>query len=138
MAAQRNGLSILLAVALAGCAPAPCLLPSQAPMTAITLYFGRGVPGGGQVSEAAWAAFAADVITPRFPNGFTVFDAVGQWRGAAGAPIVHEATKQVEIIIPNSERPEARARLETIAAAYRTRFHQQSVGVFATRGCGAF
>src|SRR5437016_3726037 len=48
------------------------------------LYFGRSIPGGGEVSAAEWQRFLADVVTPRFPNGFTIVDAAGQYREKKG------------------------------------------------------
>src|SRR5262245_20410541 len=39
------------------------------------LYFGRSIPGGGQVSDNEWEKFLADVVTPRFPDGFTILNA---------------------------------------------------------------
>ena len=34
--------------------------------------------------DAAWDAFLADTVTPRFPDGLTVLDARGQWRDSEG------------------------------------------------------
>ena len=45
------------------------------------LFFGRSNAGGEVVSDETWAAFLADTVTPRFPDGFTVVDGAGQWRG---------------------------------------------------------
>ena len=44
------------------------------------LFFGLGTPDG-IVSDDAWVRFLAEIVTPRFPNGLTVVDANGQWRG---------------------------------------------------------
>ena len=41
------------------------------------LFFGRSTIEGGEVSDEAWAAFLADTVTPRFPDGLTVLDAAG-------------------------------------------------------------
>ena len=55
------------------------------------LYFGVGEetgpadrPQAGPISEVQWRAFLDREVTPRFPDGLTVFDAYGQWlfRGA--------------------------------------------------------
>ena len=72
----------LLALGLAGCdAPppssgtAPTCRPPLVAATMIELYFGRAMPGGGEVAEVQWNAFLAQSISPRFPDGLTVIDA---------------------------------------------------------------
>jgi hypothetical protein len=47
----------------------------QKPWMVAELLFGRG-----NVSDRNWDRFLADEVTPRFPDGLTVFDAKGQWR----------------------------------------------------------
>ena len=64
---------------------------SAAPQHKTTLYFGGARPKG-SVSELEWQIFLRDEVTPRFPNGMTVWDAQGQWRGPQGE-IAHERTK---------------------------------------------
>ena len=44
-----------------------------------TLYFGLAHPLG-KVSESQWQAFLREEVTPRFPDGLTVWQADGQWR----------------------------------------------------------
>lgn len=88
------------------------------------LYFGRGIPGGGSVSDQDWAEFLAAVVTARFPAGVTVWRADGQWRGATGS-ISHESTFVLEIIHPNDAATERAIR--EVAAEYRRRFAQESV-----------
>src|SRR5437763_909383 len=87
-----------LAVNTGGRAPAGKL---AAETISERLYFGRDIPGGGQVTEAQWTAFLAEVITPRFPAGLTVLRAEGQWRGADGV-IVHEPSVVVELLHPDA------------------------------------
>ncbi|MYB35434.1 MAG: DUF3574 domain-containing protein [Gammaproteobacteria bacterium] len=41
------------------------------------LFFGRSRQGVEVVSDAAWGTFLAEEITPRFPDGLTVLDAMG-------------------------------------------------------------
>lgn len=67
--------------------------PAQAPgWVRSELYFGVGSEDGSSarvktdaISEERWRAFLDAEVTPRFPDGLTVFDAYGQWlfRGAA-------------------------------------------------------
>jgi hypothetical protein len=87
------------------------------------------------VSEAAWRRFAAEEITPRFPDGFTVLDGRGQWRDARGR-IVREPSKVLLVAMPDD--PERRARLAAIAEAYKRAFGQDSVVTLATPSCVSF
>jgi len=103
-------------------------------MTSAELYFGRSIPGGGQVSDENWQRFLDEEVTPRFPDGLTVQDASGQWRGQGG--IVREPSKRLVVVLPGT--PGGEAKLAAIRTAYRTRFHQESVLLFETRGCGSF
>ena len=100
-------------------------------MTKAELYFGRAMPGG-EVSDSDWQRFADEEITPRFPDGLTIEDASGQWKGAAGPE--RERAKHVVIVVPG----DASAKLDAIRAAYKARFHQEAVLRFETRGCGSF
>jgi hypothetical protein len=87
------------------------------------LYCGRSVPGGGAVSDVEWALFMSEVVTPRFPDGLTVWRAEGQWR--EGETIVHEPSMVLEIL--HHGEPSAIASIEAIAREYRKRFHQSAV-----------
>ena len=62
--------------------PAPC--PAGMAMIREELYFGRGLADGGEVSDSTWQVFLRDELTPRFPDGVTILDARGQWRGPSG------------------------------------------------------
>ncbi len=132
-------LCFVLLTCLAGCtATAPaCLLPGQTPVTILQFFFGRDMPGGGVVSEADWADFAAHTLTTEFPAGFTVSDGRGQWLDPSTRHIGKEETKIVLIAVPRDTR-DLPSRLEKTIAAYRTRFHQEAAGVVSTAGCGAF
>lgn len=91
------------------------------------LYFGLALDAGGEVSEAAWSAFLAEEVTPRFPDGFTVIDAYGQWRdpSLADAPIIREKTKLLVIVHPGTA--EAERAITEIKSFYKKRFDQKSV-----------
>ncbi|HYH82867.1 MAG TPA: DUF3574 domain-containing protein [Longimicrobium sp.] len=88
------------------------------------LYFGRSIPGGGTVSDSAWAAFLGEVVTPRFPAGLTVFRADGQWRNDAGG-IDREQSFVLEVV--HAAGPAADAELREIADEYKRRFRQEAV-----------
>lgn len=87
------------------------------------LFFGLESPDG-PVSDAAWEAFLAREVTPRFPAGLTVVDAGGQWRGADGA-VDREASRVVEIV--HEDSAEATAAVAAIVASYRREFQQEAV-----------
>lgn len=89
-----------------------------------TLYFGRSIPGGGTVGEADWNRFENEVIGRAFPQGFTVLDAHGSWRGADGA-IVSEPSRVVVIVHADDAASDAAVR--DIAERYRAMFRQEAV-----------
>jgi hypothetical protein len=98
--------------------------PGATALARLELLFGLGRAEGGEVSEAEWRAFLDAEVTPRFPDGLMVLTGYGQWRssetGSAG-----ETSRVIEIWY----RPAADsdAKIETIRAAYKARFGQQSV-----------
>jgi hypothetical protein len=88
------------------------------------------------VSEAEWAEFAAREITPRFPDGFSVFDVRGQWLNPRTRAIGREDSKMVRVVVPGGG--DLGARVEAVSLAYRRRFHQEAVGVVSSAVCAAF
>ena len=62
----------------------------------------RDRAGAPEVGEAELAAFLAEEATPRFPDGLTVLDAAGQWRGADGR-VLRERSKLLVIALPGAE-----------------------------------
>ncbi len=88
------------------------------------LYFGRTIPTGGFVSDEAWAAFLAEVVTPRFPAGLTVWHGDGQWRGADGK-IAKEQSYVLDLLHPDDAASDRSVR--EIMAEYRRRFSQEAV-----------
>lgn len=132
-----RAVALVLALALGGCASwsgASCPKGLQSADIA-NLYFGRSIADGGSVSDADWAGFVDREVTPRFPQGFTVSDASGAWRNAAGQTI-RERSKVLTIAI--TDRKGVRGKLDAIRAAYRKRFHQESVLLVESRGCVSF
>lgn len=93
-------------------------------MVSDRLFLGRDIPGGGTVSDADWASFLEEVVTPRFPQGLTVWHADGQWLDEAGRT-VREAVLVVEVLHPpGSEHDRA---VSEIAEEYRRRYRQEAV-----------
>jgi Protein of unknown function (DUF3574) len=106
------------------------------PMLQADLFFGRDIAGQGRVSDAQWADFLRQQVTPRFPEGLTVTAAFGQWHDARTSRITREPSFLVRIVI--ADTPETLSRLTEIRAVYIRRFHQQSVGLTLTTTCASF
>jgi hypothetical protein len=107
---------------------------SGTPFTRTTMYFGLAKPFG-TISENQWQKFLRDKVTPRFPDGLTVWEANGQWRGATGR-ISRERAKV--LLLVHSESPEVRAAIMAIIADYKRAFQQESVLWETAPVCAAF
>ena len=133
----RTGSILLIVFALAGSASAQSIAcRSGKPQQVAELMFGRKIGDRIGVTDAAWARFVDREITPRFPDGLTVIDARGQWRDRDRNRIVREPSKLVQIVLPGKD--EDQQHLDEIAAAYKVRFRQQSVGIILRPACVAF
>jgi hypothetical protein len=99
--------------------------PSFAAYLRTELFFGIDNPTGGRVSEYEWQRIFADIVTPRFPDGFTVDDALGQYLD--GKILVREKSKQLILIYPRRFKTSSSRKIEEIRAAYIKAFDQKSV-----------
>ena len=108
----------------------------QKPQYVAELIFGRSIGGRIEVSEKLWTQFVDEEITPRFPDGLTVFDAAGQWRDKTSKNITRESSKIVLIVLPGDA--EDSARLNEIVNAYKRNFGQKSVGLILRPACVSF
>lgn len=88
------------------------------------LFFGRNLPGGGQVSEEEFQSFVNSIISPRFPAELTIFDAKGQFEDSTGT-LIEESTKVVKLLIKDTRENEI--ALDEIIKAYKEKFRQESV-----------
>jgi len=126
MKRQWRVVGLVVPALLAGCAGpadrAHCLPPAEA-APVVELFFGRGLPDGGEVSDAAWRGFVDEVVTPRFPNGLTVLDAIGHYR--AGDTTGRERSKLLIIVVLDAQ--DLDARVGAVIADYKARFQQQTV-----------
>ncbi|MEJ8642940.1 DUF3574 domain-containing protein [Streptomyces sp. MS1.HAVA.3] len=92
------------------------------------LYFGtERADGRGPVGEQEFMRFLDREITPAFPEGLTLHDGYGQWRGQDGK-IVREDSYEVVLLYPEKEAGERSTRIERIRQAYEDRYQQDSVG----------
>ena len=110
--------------------------PPHKPMMDVELLFGRNVGERLVVTEKDWSAFLAREVTPRFPDGLTVFDTSGQMRSKKTKAVTQEPGKIVRIIMASD--PQAQAKIDAIVAAYKTQFRQESVGVVMRPACVSF
>jgi Protein of unknown function (DUF3574) len=117
-------------------APYACLLPAEQRMLVAELFFGRGIKGREPLTDGEWAEFAAQTITPNFPDGLTVFDGEGQWRNPQTGQIAGGRTKI--LLVAAKREPDLARRLSEVIEAYKMRFHQQSVGIITRDSCAAF
>jgi hypothetical protein len=104
-------------------------------MTKIELFFGGNIGAPGGVSEDDWRRFLAEEVTPRFPDGFSVVDAHGQWRNAAGM-IIAEQSRDLIVIAANDSSESA--KIASIRDTYKMRFRQESVLFLQSQVCAGF
>lgn len=102
--------------------------------TRTTLYFGLSKPGGA-VTESEWRTFLQQEVTPRFPEGLTVWQADGQWRESNGK-IGHERAKV--LLLVHEQSSELRPAIAGVIAAYKRSFAQESVLWETAPVCAAF
>lgn len=128
--------ALFAALALAGCATSPPHCPvGQEPMRTAQLFFGQNIGGKPGVSNADFRKFVDEELTPRFPNGLTVMEGGGQWKGEENK-LIREAAKVIVLVLPNG--PEANRKLEDVRKAYKARFHQESVLLVTQPACVGF
>jgi Protein of unknown function (DUF3574) len=131
---------LVLAAPLSACAPPPaqtaCRDGFGSPALFVTLYFGRSVPGGGEVSDIEFAAFTEQVLTTNLPNGHTAHDATGAWRNPQTQLTIRERTKVLTVAL--SDTPESAAAIQRIRTAYQRQFKQLLVGMTVHPACAAF
>ena len=100
------------------------------------LYFGLGrvEPGSdhpetghseARVTEAGWLEFLDREVTPRFPDGLSVFECYGQWQGKS---MSHpERLRSKVLVIDYPDTPANRAKIDAIRTAWKKRTGDQSV-----------
>ena len=94
--------------------------PAEAQWLRTELYFSIGrIEGNTQdvISPAQWQAFLDTEVTPRFPAGFSVYDAYGQWRDQ-GAKVPERLATKV-IVKLHEDTPQNAERIEAIRLAWK-------------------
>jgi len=87
------------------------------------LYMGQTYQDGQkQVSAQKWQDFLNLEVSPKFGDGYTVYDAKGYW---AGEKLTYsERSKVLMIVSPDKD---AEKRVDEIAKAYKKMFQQEAV-----------
>jgi hypothetical protein len=133
--------ALLLAAACAAPAPAVTAVSPVACAVGDTalvrdaVYFGRNRPDGGTVSDAEWREFLDSVVTPKFPNGFTVLEGTGQWKGQSG---MVERERSAIVTFLHTGSPADRGAVADVALEYKRRFRQEAVLRERTPACARF
>lgn len=91
------------------------------------LYFGIGPVDDANAAahERRWHDFLDREVTPRFPDGLSVYDVYGQWRSQGLAEI--ERLHSRELLILHADTAQHRADIEAIRAAWKQETGDQSV-----------
>ena len=87
------------------------------------------------VDDTEWETFLEDTVTPRSPDGLTVLDARGQWRGSEG--LTHKERSRILVILAPPDDDSVRF-IDEIADEYKRRFSQESVLQAVTDACVSF
>jgi hypothetical protein len=109
---------------------APTMAPTSVPpagerFARTELFFGTEKPGP-DVTDAQFQAFVSRVVTPRFPDGLTQYDALGQFRDSSGR-IVRERSKVIILLYPVADAQQSTVKIEQIRDVYEKAFEQESV-----------
>jgi hypothetical protein len=95
---------------------------------------GRATQGAAATGDT-WKAFLRDQVTPRFPQGLTVWEANGQWQQQGGR-ISRERAKV--LLLVHDETQATHAKLLEVVEAYKKAFQQESVLWESARVCAMF
>ncbi len=90
------------------------------------LFFGLTRRDGSLIDSARWQQFVDGVITPEFPDGFTVLTAQGQYLDSAG--VLHkEPSRLVLLLYPQDAASQNEPRIRRIITAYIRDFDQEAI-----------
>jgi hypothetical protein len=130
------GLGAALFAGHASPASAACALPNQKAMFVLQFFFGQTQKNGQPVPEQTWTSFLQNTITPRFPDGLTVYNTYGQSMNSTTHKLTREVTKMVMIATDNTAA--TRTRTIQIIDAWKKTANQDSVGLMTSTSCAMF
>jgi hypothetical protein len=99
-----------------------------------SMYFGTARPGG-IVTPEEWREFVNQVVTPRFPQGLTSWEASGQWQAVTGV-IEREASHVLHLVHPDTE--ESELAVNEVMSKYKAEFQQEAVLRVRSSACMSF
>ena len=114
--------------------PGAACRQGSSPMSRTELIFGSERKDLPPVTDVQWQGFVDDEIAQRFPDGFTLLDGQGEWRGSHG--IVRE--KSHVLILWYLSSPQSQAEIEALRSIYEKRFAQDSVARIDGLDCVGF
>jgi hypothetical protein len=100
------------------------------------LFLGLSRTHGSTIADTEFQRFVDAEIAPRFPDGFTVVAANGQFKDAHGATVRETARVLVVIYPPDDGR--ASVSLENIRASYKAKYQQHSVLRVDGEACASY
>ena len=95
----------------------------------IELVFGLKKLNDKVVTKKEWKRFVEEVITPRFPDGFTITDGNGHWKEPE--EIISERSKIFSVVCTRDAETEI--KINEIIQQYKTAFQQEAVLRMDTR-----
>ena len=126
---HRSAICLLTAFLLSGClihSPQPGVSLDQSTdqikWSKTELIFGRSIEDGGVVTDEDWEQFIRSVVTPLFPDGFTVWNAKGSWRNDAGQIITEESKV---LLIVHTDIVDNDRHISEIIRAYKSTFRSE-------------
>lgn len=133
---MRRGVLVAVALLCAGCAttPQPRCPEGKQPFVSELIYFGTASPDG-VVSTEAWNIFLKDLVTPRFPQGLTTWDADGQWLSKDGT-LTRERSHVLNLVYHKDGANEL--AIQSIVNEYKKQFRQEAVLRVTADSCVAF
>ncbi len=119
---HRSFIFVLFAALLA-CTHAAPRPDSPSVMTKVELYFGLSRAGMPDISERDWRIYSQSIVSC-FPNGFTVSDGSGFWRGDDGK-LIGEGSRIVTAVYEMDSS--LRVCIDTLKSNYKSDFSQEAV-----------
>lgn len=101
------------------------------------LYFGIGATDAAASADdrQRWQRFLDEEVTPRFPDGFSVLDAYGQWQRRETGTIERQPSKLLVILFHGEQH---RRDLDALRTAWKQRSGDQSVLLSITPAAVSF
>lgn len=99
------------------------------------LFLGLSKPDGSVVPETEFQRFINKVVTPRFPDGFTLLAGTGQFKDSNGK-VTKEGSKLLVLLYPFNSQ--SKTRIQQIQEAYINTFQQESVLRVDEQSCVSF